>query len=566
MFARLPGPVRVGLGFVLFGLAVYAAWTWWAATRKWVPLDVPISLAQGRLRTRPFTINVESTYVIELVVEPGFDYGGVRCMMGPCEGRPSPLRIAWSLSGPAGALVRGDSDAEGGVVAWDRTVNRDLGAFHSGKGRYFLDLDVLRDASRLNQGAPRLAVIECGLAHAENDSLGVTILRVSLFSVLAGALLIIGTAILRRRERALQMSLTPLSALASLPVKRTLPMPSPALSGVLLLLAGLAACAIVPYWMATRTFLAVDRPVTLGAGHLRTGPFPINLRESYAVSVSTGSQAPYDASCLNYLILKTRWILYKGRQVAARSEERVIAGGDLENFAATPGTYDLDVEVLEDASCLNSAHPRLRIAADTGFYADFSSVLLWLGAICAGAGASLLLIAASRSWQRVPLPVAPCQQAPAVRGYLRWKVRPSRRPFRGMPSFGLVAGVILVILVPGFCIIKSMERPAPVGLPIRILRPEMYAASSPGIQPLLVRIEFAGLNRPPKLYVDARRVSWEDFGAALQVELMRRPPTWPVYLDGDPKLEVSWPFRAIDRIRGSGAEVVLVTGRQRATR
>ena len=559
MFARLPGPVRVGLGFVLFGLAVYAAWTWWAATRKWVPLDVPISLAQGRLRTVPFTINVESTHFIELVVETGFDYAGVPCMMGACEGRPFPLKIAWSVSGPAGILVRGDSNAEGGVVAWGRTMNRDLGAFHAGKGRYFLDLDFLRDASLLNQGAPRLVVIECGLAHAENDSLGVTILRVSLFSVLAGALLIIGTTVLRRRERALQMSLTPLSALASLPVKRTLPMPSPASSGVFLLLAGLAAYAIVPHWMATRTFVAVDRPVTLDAGHLRTGPFPINLRDSYAVTVTTDIQSPYDASCLDYLILKTRWVLYKGRQVAVRSKERVIAGGYLENFDATPGAYDLDVEVLQDASCLNAVHPRLRIAADAGFYTDFASVLLWLGAICAGVGASLLLIAVSRRWQKQPLPVA-------VRGHLRWKVRPSKRPFRGMPSFGLMAGPMLVILVLGCCVLKSMERPSPVGLPIRILRPEMYAASSPGIQPVLVRIESAGPGRRPKLYLNSRQVSWEDFGADLQEELMRRPPDWPVYLDGDPRLAVSWPFRAIDTIRGSGAEVVLVTGRQRATR
>jgi hypothetical protein len=40
-------------------------------------------------------------------------------------------------------------------------------------------------------------------------------------------------------------------------------------------------------------------------------------------------------------------------------------------FDGERGVYDLDVEVLKDASCLNSAHPRLKVSAFTSSYADF---------------------------------------------------------------------------------------------------------------------------------------------------------------------------------------------------
>lgn len=54
-------------------------------------------------------------------------------------------------------------------------------------------------------------------------------------------------------------------------------------------------------------------------------------------------------------------------------------------------------------------------------------------------------------------------------------------------------------------------------------------------------------------------MDWEDFDIVLQKELIRRPPNWPVYLEGDPNMEWKWAVKTIDRIRGLGAEVVLLT-------
>ncbi len=64
--------------------------------------------------------------------------------------------------------------------------------------------------------------------------------------------------------------------------------------------------------------------------------------------------------------------------------------------------------------------------------------------------------------------------------------------------------------------------------------------------------------RRPSLYVDGQPVPWEDLETVVVRELKLRPPSRPVYLDGDPNMEWEWAGRTIDRIRGLQAEVVLL--------
>jgi hypothetical protein len=47
-------------------------------------------------------------------------------------------------------------------------------------------------------------------------------------------------------------------------------------------------------------------------------------------------------------------------------------------------------------------------------------------------------------------------------------------------------------------------------------------------------------------------------------KLTTRPPTWPVYFEGDQDLEWQDAAKVIDLIRGSKAEVVLLTPRRQA--
>lgn len=95
------------------------------------------------------------------------------------------------------------------------------------------------------------------------------------------------------------------------------------------------------------------------------------------------------------------------------------------------------------------------------------------------------------------------------------------------------------------------------GLRVHLIRPGVTAPRSPGIQPLLVRVVRDG--RSAKLYVGSDPVALEDLGALLKNELARRPPDWPVYVEGDPDLEWRQLAEAIDAVRGQQAEVILLT-------
>jgi hypothetical protein len=54
------------------------------------------------------------------------------------------------------------------------------------------------------------------------------------------------------------------------------------------------------------------------------------------------------------------------------------------------------------------------------------------------------------------------------------------------------------------------------------------------------------------------------FSALLKKELVRRPPDWPVYVEGDRDLEWRQVAEAIDAVRGQRAEVILLTGAARS--
>jgi biopolymer transport protein ExbD len=80
-----------------------------------------------------------------------------------------------------------------------------------------------------------------------------------------------------------------------------------------------------------------------------------------------------------------------------------------------------------------------------------------------------------------------------------------------------------------------------------------------GLQPLRMRVCADGRSPHPILSMGSKIVPWEDFGAVLQEELNRRPPDWPVYVDGDRTIEWRSVTEAIDAIQGQGAQVVLLT-------
>ena len=153
---RLASPTRFALALILIGTGWFGGYVWWLATRNWTPLDIPVSLSQGHIRTPEFRINVEATYLFRIAVRPEFDIEAGPCLAGfRC---PSALDLSWSLSQGARVVLRAEKFPGGRI----------LGGFHVPKGRYTLDLDVRQDGSRLNAGAPHLEVFEEGTVSANS--------------------------------------------------------------------------------------------------------------------------------------------------------------------------------------------------------------------------------------------------------------------------------------------------------------------------------------------------------------------------------------------------------------
>ncbi|HVP45319.1 MAG TPA: hypothetical protein VMT32_02005 [Bryobacteraceae bacterium] len=574
---RLSWTARIALALVLTSAAWFAAWLVWDSTRTWQPVDTPVSLSPGHFRTE-FWINVEANYSIGIAIDRNYDYVRLPCLVGveQCENSPSLLSASWSVSQAGCVVAHGLSETEHESF-WPEfeSIGRVIGTFHANGGRYILDLDFLQDGSRLNTRGPYLVVYASEFERQKSQDHGAKAFLFLLLSAVAGVYLLIRSAIMRRRKenagwarahsftqpgpqpRNLQIGPPPLAATSFLTGFR---LRAPAWLGAFLLVAGFAAYAAIHHWMTTRTFVAADLPVSLSPGHIRTGPFSINLSESYSIWLNTDRER-LDADYSKSALLDTRWALYKSGRVVARSHEPFISGTQLEDFKGQPGIYNLDVEVLKDASCLNADHPRLRVFTDPSGYASLVERLLCLCLISMGAGASLLVVAGRAHVGRLP-PVAPDAEWAMVRGHLPLKVRlPRPGPFSGMPAWGLfAANTFLIVLLPVWLIQSWLGvLRILVGLPIHLQRPALSSPPSPGIQPLLVHLEAAPNYARPTLYVNSQAVAWEDLTAVLQRELPLRPPNWPVYVEGRGEMEWGHTVRVIDAIRGLRAEVVLLT-------
>ena len=359
---RLSVTFCIGLGLILIGAGWFGGWYWWASTRIWVPVEVPVSLAPGHVRTPEFAINVASTYLIEITLQRELDVKGRRCYPG--YGCPFDLSMSWALRKDGRVLARGRG-----------TDGSRIGKFRAGEGRYVLDVDVSQDGSHFNAAEPHLAVIVMGDQPERVDWEGSRARAALLVLGAVGVLMIIRSAILSRQEK------------------------------------------------------------------------QASLIKAYALT-QAGPQSP------------------AFRRAAVSGSIRVI-------HPASEGKYIGDP-------------------------------------------------------------------------------RPSRaRPLSGLSSIALLLIEVLLVLIITFLVLRPIT---PKGIRIRLLRPGVSAQPSPGIQPLVVRVE-----RDGRLYVNSELVPTERLDSLLRKELNRRPPDWPVYVEGDGDMDWGDVLDVIDRLRGLHAEVVLLT-------
>jgi hypothetical protein len=361
--------------------------------------------------------------------------------------------------------------------------------------------------------------------------------------------------------------------------------------GLALVLIPLAVLGVCAGWYSTRSWEPLDMPISLARGHIRAG-FDINVESTYVIELEVSQDrvlqrhpCPNDSmECDSLSLAGAPWSISTGGKPFARGRgqpapedlwERRSVGA----FQCGKGHYVLDIDPVEDQSRLNFYEPHL-VIFEAGGRANGDPVLgvaaLSLLALLLGGpvGIAMSILAAVHwrqeklvvFWKTYPLtqvgpaPV-PLLLGPGKIGSLTRRPRSLLpRPFARLSQTSLVLVLTLAtvwIAVVVFVSGEGMLIP-PRGLPIHVVRPGFVAPRSPGIQPLLVRVVRDG--NSAKLYVGSDVVAMEDLGALLKRELARRPPDWPVYVEGDPGLEWRRVAEAIDAVRGEQAEVILLTG------
>jgi hypothetical protein len=197
-----PTKKLAGLTFIGLSVAVYAGWGIWLSTRTEVPVNLPITMAVGHIRTSEFKVNLSTTYLIEIEVQKKIPFDTLNCLLGlgmsetssalhECTDRPSVVRASWRLTSIGQTIASGSADDER-LGGWgNESISRELGRFQSQSGRrYVLDVDVLADGSALAPGNPRLKV-EVHPAIYEDDAVSSAIVL-----LLVGMLTLIGIILL----------------------------------------------------------------------------------------------------------------------------------------------------------------------------------------------------------------------------------------------------------------------------------------------------------------------------------------------------------------------------------
>jgi len=538
---------------------------------------------------------MEGDYWIGVEVQRGFDFNGAPCLLGysdlyreyKCTGTAPIFKASWSVSSGGKVVAQGTSDVADWMMSEDANVlDRGIGAFNAREGRhYVLDVDILEDGGPLNAGYPRLGLSEFGGLRQEYDRRGTIVLVVALLFVGLGAVLII--RLKRKSHEDKRVSLTePGPARRELRVasesghaarhesptaKKGWRLSFTAWLGICLILVGVVSWMSIETWMTTRSFVAVDMPVSLVPGQIKTGAFRINLKARYSIRIGSdlvdlpdsyetwmryGEIQEFNAKCDTNALPQTRWVLYHNGKAIARSLGR---GPSLAYFDAEKGIYALEVEVLSDASCLTSQHPKLRVSTSRSDYTDYANPLLSLSALFFGVGISMLVLSHISQFADSAAWTVSLGHSGTIGVYFQWAQKfQLKKVFYGLPAFGLVTVFTLFTVWVPVVLLSNWTVP-PQGLKVHLVTPKALSMTAePSLPPVLVQLKYDGSRGGPKLYLNSRPVSLGSLENELKKELKLRPD-WVVYFEGDPDLAWGEAVQIIDIIRGVPAEVVLLT-------
>jgi hypothetical protein len=125
-----------GVALILSGVCSFAGNEAWYKTRKWFPLDVPVTLSVGHFATADFTVNVNETFEIQLEVDREIPTLVANTVLGT--GDPSSktnevrgFNLAWTLSSDGRVIEHEISDGRNEGYWGGRRMGRLLGPLQS---------------------------------------------------------------------------------------------------------------------------------------------------------------------------------------------------------------------------------------------------------------------------------------------------------------------------------------------------------------------------------------------------------------------------------------------------
>ena len=193
---------RVGLAMVLLPTAWLAGCAWWRFTRYWIPLEMPVSLSPGHIRTPEFQVNVEGSYTIGIGLPAGSELVIMPCPDGSdyCQASIGVLTASWVLSKAGKVVASGRREP---TPPYYTQGLGGIGGFHAARGSYVLDLEILKDENRVSTEQPYLMVYEAGGSYFKaGDQLASAFMTFLLFGPIGICALVISGTIRRLESEA----------------------------------------------------------------------------------------------------------------------------------------------------------------------------------------------------------------------------------------------------------------------------------------------------------------------------------------------------------------------------
>jgi hypothetical protein len=333
-------------------------------------------------------------------------------------------------------------------------------------------------------------------------------------------------------------------------------LPKSAYLSAAVILAGIVLPQGYLRWLNTRTFVALEMPLVLSRGQVRTADFSVNLKQWYHISLWVDSDFSGCQSGLSHLALRSRSIVYRNGHAIESSEgvDRYLG----HFYADTKGRYKVSIEIISDPSCLNEGHPRIGVWTDSSRSLYLYNELREIGLIVTIAGLGLFAFLIFQIRARAATTEGFSISQGTRHGWYHLRKLAPKTLFPLLPPYGLVLSSVLVPTFLIFIYAWGWDRPS-VGIRISVAEERSLPGRTlSSIPHPVVRLEQPSRRLPATLYLNSKVIGWDELGNALTNQLKLRPD-WVVYVEADDQVSWSDVIAAMDIIRSRRARIVLVT-------